>query len=291
MDYLKQRIAEFAPKTEAEFENALKQVIQEVALLGLERGRFFEKAAFYGGTALRILYGLPRFSEDLDFTLFRPDPQFDLSAYFQSLERELKAYGLQSRIEAKKKSKDSDVDSAFIKSETKIHFLKVEAPDQILRGMHKEKLTEIRFEVDTAPATNFQVESRVLLSPTSFQIISLKVPDLFAGKMHALLFRSWKRRVKGRDFFDLIWYLKHAHSLRADYLKEKMVQGGQWSVVNPLGKEEVIELFKKKLLNVDFDQARQDVMPFISRTESDREALKLWNPDFFAQIIEGLKVI
>jgi predicted nucleotidyltransferase component of viral defense system len=287
MDYLKQRIEEFKPETAADFENALKQVIQEVALLGLERGHFFEKAAFYGGTALRILYGLPRFSEDLDFTLFQADPKFNLSSYFHSIEKELSAYGLDSKIELKKKTRDSEVDSAFIKAETRIYLIKVKVPEVLLKGLHRGKLTEIKFEVDTDPAVNFEAESRALLSPTSFQVVTLRAPDLFAGKMHALLFRGWKNRVKGRDFFDLIWYLKHGHSLRAVYLKEKMVQGGQWDRSVPLGRSEIIQLFKEKIGATDFEQAKRDVLPFVE----EHESLKVWSAAFFGQIIEQLKVV
>ncbi len=62
--------------------NAMKEIMQEIVLCGLSRAGFFKKAAFYGGTALRIFYGLDRFSEDLDFSLETADPAFDLSAYF-----------------------------------------------------------------------------------------------------------------------------------------------------------------------------------------------------------------
>lgn len=285
-DYLQQRIQDFAPRADSEFVYALKQIMQEVALLGLERGGFFEKAAFYGGTALRLLHGLPRFSEDLDFTLFRPEPKFDLSHYFNSLERELEAHGFETKILAVKKTEDSSVDSAFIKAETRIHLLKIKTPHEIASRFQKRQLMQIKFEVDVDPATHFESEPRALLNPSSFEIISLKLSDLFAGKMHATLYRNWKSRVKGRDFYDLLWDLKHSIPIRLDYLKEKMVQGGSWKRADMLGREQVIELFKRRIERVDFEQAKADVAPFIQ----DLGELKPWKKEFFNQVIDQLKV-
>jgi predicted nucleotidyltransferase component of viral defense system len=278
---------EFSPKTRADFENALKQIIQEVALLGLERGGFFEKAAFYGGTALRLLHGLPRFSEDLDFTLFRPEPKFDLSGYFRAVETEQAAYGFEAKIGAKAKTKDTEIDSAFIRAETRIHPLRVRIPGAFSGGFQKGQQVQIKFEVDTHPALGFQSELRALLNPTSFEVVTLALPDLFAGKMHAVLFRACRNRAKGRDFYDLLLYLKHSVPLRLEYLKEKMIQGGKWSPSQPFEREDVIGAFKERIKKIDFEQAVADVLPFIQ----DRESLKVWKTAFFDQVIDQLKTV
>jgi predicted nucleotidyltransferase component of viral defense system len=152
-------------------ENALKEIIQEITLLGLHRAKFFEKAAFYGGTALRTLYSLTRFSEDLDFTLFKPEREFSLTPYFSAVTKEIKA-------------------------NTKVHLIKVAPLKSFASNIQANARLKIKFEVDIDPAQKFEVETKYLLEPTSFPVIALKKPDLFAGKLHALLFRNWKTRVK-----------------------------------------------------------------------------------------------
>src|SRR5438309_3791037 len=105
--------------TAQDYENALKEIIQEIALLGLWRAKFYEHAAFYGGSALRILYGLDRFSEDLDFTLLRPDKTFSLASYNQAIMDELRSFGFKVEVVTKTKKIVSNIESAFIKADSK----------------------------------------------------------------------------------------------------------------------------------------------------------------------------
>lgn len=270
--------------TSTEAENALKEIVQEIALLGLHRSNFFEKAAFYGGTALRILYSLPRYSEDLDFTLFRPNPDFQLTPYFSAIEKELAAYGFHTEIERVEKKTPTGIESAFIKANTKTHFLKIEPLKNLNSKTHSNSKLQIKFEVDIDPITGFEYEARYLLAPTSFPVISLKKPDLFGGKHHALLFRKWKNRVKGRDYYDYVWYLKNNIPVRINYLRMKAAQTGHCNL-NDL---QTIEQLKQKLCahfqTVDFDAAKNDIMPFIKNPDE----LSLWNADFFTQITEKL---
>ncbi len=285
--YLKLRVDDLRPKTPLEYQNALKQIIQEIALLGLERGHFFEKAAFCGGTALRILYDLPRFSEDLDFTLFKPETAFKLSPYFEKVQEELSAYGFESKIESKKKILDTGIESAFIKTGTLIHLLKVVAGKDLVQGISEKQLLQIKFEVDLNPAPGFETESSVILNPIVFQLVSLSTADLFAGKMHALLFRNWKNRVKGRDFYDFVWHVKRGHELRIDYLREKMVQSGHWKKDLPFSRNDLSKVFQKRLNGLKISDAQNDVAPFIQ----DRSEINLWSEDFFMQIIKKLKIV
>jgi predicted nucleotidyltransferase component of viral defense system len=265
-------------------ENALKEIIQEIALLGLQRSNFFEKAAFYGGTALRVLYSLPRFSEDLDFTLYKPDKTFSLNPYFSAVKTELNAYGFHVEVETIDKKIKSDVESAFIKANTKMHLLKIKTTSIYSEKIQADAKLQIKFEVDTDPAVNFGHETRYLLQPTSFPVTCLTKPDLFAGKLHALLFRKWKNRIKGRDFYDYVWYLKTKTPVRLDYLREKAVQSGHIKPDELKDLGALKTLLSHRFASIDFSKAREDVLPFIK----DSSELKLWSHDFFSQITEQL---
>jgi predicted nucleotidyltransferase component of viral defense system len=280
-------LARYKVETPGDAENALKEIIQEIALLGLHRANFFEKAAFYGGTSLRVLYGLPRYSEDLDFTLFKKDPAFSLAPYFSAIERELAAYGFQVDVERVEKKAKSDVESAFIKAATKIHFLRIEPLKRFEPNAQSSAKMQIKFEVDTDPATHFECEARYLLAPTSFPIVSLKKPDLFAGKLHALLFRRWKNRVKGRDFYDYVWYLKNAVPVRLRYLREKAVQSGHASPGELASLAQLKEALLRRFHSVDFSRAKDDVLPFIK----DARELDVWSEEFFSRITERLELV
>jgi len=192
-------LAKYEPKSVDDSVRALREIIQEVALLGLWRSKFFEHAAFYGGTALRILYGLDRFSENLDFSLLEPSPDFNLARYTASLEEELSAFGFNVRVEMVDKAVESAVQSAFLKANTRNELLVIETGGELAGQVLKVKI-----EVDTEPPTGFTTSTRYLLQPIPFAVRSYSLPDLFAGKMHALLFRRWKNRVKGRDWYDFV---------------------------------------------------------------------------------------
>lgn len=281
---VREMLAKYRIVTAADAENALKELIQEIALLGLHRANFFEKAAFYGGTALRVLYALPRYSEDLDFTLFKPNRGFSLAPYFSAVEKELEAYGFQVKVEPVVKAAKSEIESAFIKANTKIHLLKIEPLKNFESAAHKDQKLQIKFEVDTEPAVQFQFETRYLLQPTSFPVISLKKPDLFAGKLHALLYRKWKNRIKGRDFYDYVWYLKNSIPARLSYLREKAVQSGHIRPGGLAGLKDLKEALFARFAAVDFENAKADIRPFIK----DPAELDVWSRDFFTQITEKL---
>lgn len=284
---VQEMLSKYQIRTVEEAENALKEIIQEIALLGLQRANFFEKAAFYGGTSLRVLYSLPRFSEDLDFTLFKPDPSFSLDPYFSAVEKELAAYGFQVNIESIDKKNESDVESAFIKAGTQIHLLKIESLKAFSSARQANTKLQIKFEVDADPATDFETEARYLLAPTSFPVISLKKPDLFAGKLHALLYRKWKNRIKGRDFYDYVWYLKNATPVRLAYLRQKAIQSAHARPGDLQTLKQLKETLLTRIRSVDFEKAKEDVYPFIR----DRRELDVWSRDFFSQITEKIEII
>lgn len=279
---VEQMLARYNPKSSEDYENALKEILQEIILLGLDRNGFFEVAAFYGGTALRILHGLDRFSEDLDFTLLKPDPNFKLDKYFPGLERELKAFGFSFTLQRIDKPETRTTESAFLKTSTQMLFLKIQGAKTFANKIQKEKTLKIKFEIDVEPATSFDTEIKTILLPSPYAVKTLTLPSLFAGKMHAALLRNWKQRVKGRDFYDVQWYLARNIPLKKKYLEEKMKTSK--ALKEPLTKELLISLFKKRADSVNWEQAQQDVLGFIK----DKNQIRLWSAAFFKEMIEKI---
>ena len=180
--------------------NAMKEIMQEIVLCGLSRAGFFKEAAFYGGTALRIFYGLDRFSEDLDFSLEQINLDFDLCSYFPVLEKEVKAFGLNVEIQEKEKTKDSNIRSAFLKGNTKEHLLLFYADERDVGTVAKNEVVKIKFEVDTNPPAFATYEHKYRLLPVPYEIRLYDMPSLFAGKIHAVICRGWQSRFDSIDF-------------------------------------------------------------------------------------------
>lgn len=274
MNIIEQMIKKYDPQSETELINALKEIFQEITLLGLYRGGFFDKAAFYGGTSLRILYGLERFSEDLDFSLLEKNKNFDIEKYFPSVVSEFEALGIEISLNKKSKSSDTNIESAFLKNDTSIHTLNIEAKG--LENIHSGRKIKIKLEVDTNPPLKFQTESKTLLLPMTFNVRTMTLPNLYAGKMHALLFRSWKTRVKGRDWFDFEWYVKNNTPLNLEHLCQRMKESGNFDK-EILTKEEFAELLHNKIDTLDIEQAINEVKGFVK----DTRVFDFWSKDYF----------
>ncbi|HIS36388.1 TPA: nucleotidyl transferase AbiEii/AbiGii toxin family protein [Candidatus Scatousia excrementigallinarum] len=266
--------------------NALKEVVQEVALCGLSRAGFFKSTAFYGGTALRIFYGLDRFSEDLDFSLIAPDPSFDLKAYFPILESEIRATGLNFTVEEKVKSAESNIRSAFLKGNTKEHILSF-FQGQDSSALHPGEIIRIKFEVDIDPPAHAAFESKYRLLPSPYEVRLYDLPSLFAGKIHAVLCRAWKNRVKGRDLYDYVFYLAKGAAVNLKHLKERLVDSGFIGEDFQLDQGSLIGLLNERFASIDYEQAKQDVLPFIK----DKSKLNLWSAAFFTDISKGLRTV
>lgn len=271
-------------KNSEDYENALKEIVQEVALMGLSRSDFFTKAAFYGGTALRIFYGLPRYSEDLDFSLESPDSDFDLTEYLSYVERELQAYNFSMTVRKKEKTKETAVQSAFIKGNTVQNILEITSNDASVYGINPQALVKIKFEVDTNPPEGAGFQYRNSIQPANYKVRLYDMPSLFAGKVHAVLCRDYKQRVKGRDFYDYIWYLKKGTSVNLTHLQKRMEQSEKWNKDEELTMSRLKDLLEERFRSVDLNSARQDVSPFLSQQE--REGLELWDAEFFIDITE-----
>ena len=267
--------------------NAMKEIMQEIVLCGLSRAGFFKEAAFYGGTALRIFYGLDRFSEDLDFSLEQINLDFDLCSYFPVLEKEVKAFGLNVEIQEKEKTKDSNIRSAFLKGNTKEHLLLFYADERLVGTVDKNEVVKIKFEVDTNPPAFATYEHKYRLLPVPYEIRLYDMPSLFAGKIHAVICRGWQSRIKGRDLYDYIFYLSKAVTVNQKHLRARLIDSGYIAETQECTLEEIKTMLKNRFDSIDFLQARKDVEPFIR----DTSVLDIWSSDFFKQITEGLKVL
>lgn len=280
-------LARYACRTREDHLHALREILQELALLGLWRSKFFEHAAFYGGTALRVLHGLDRYSEDLDFSLLRPDPEFALAKYGEALRRELASFGFEVAFEPRSRRAHTPIESAFLKGDTLRQMVAISAPDGLIRGIHPGELLRIKIEVDTDPPPMFETESRYLLQPIPFTARVYQLPDLFAGKMHAILCRNWKNRVKGRDWYDLVWYVARHPQLRIRHLESRLRQSGHFDKKSPLNRDGLAGMLDAAIDRLDVRQAAQEVAPFIR----NRHSLDAWSPDFFHHLVGRIIVI
>lgn len=282
---IEQMLKPYEAQTLYDKENAIKEVVQEIVLCGLSRAGFFQPAAFYGGTALRIFYGLDRFSEDLDFSLKAPDANFDLAAYLPTLEKEVRSYGLNFKIESKDKSVDSAVKSAFLKGNTKEHILMFYADERLAPSIAASKLIKVKFEVDTNPPAFATFERKYRLLPIPYEINLYDMPSLFTGKIHAVICRSWKTRVKGRDLYDYVFYLSSGTSVNLRHLGARLAQSDFIEADKTISLDDVKNMLHTRFEQIDFELAKQDVLPFIRNPD----ALALWSADFFKGITESLK--
>ena len=283
---IEQMISRYEPETMYDRKNAMKEVIQEIVLCGLSRAGFFKKAAFYGGTALRVFYGLDRFSEDLDFSLLEPDPEFALSAYFPALKKEAEAFGLKVDITEKEKNKKSNIQSAFLKDNTKEHLLKFYADESLLSSVPSNEAIKIKFEIDTDPPAYAGFEHRYRLQPAPYEINLYNAPSLFAGKVHAVICRAWQSRVKGRDLYDYVFYLSQGIPVNIRHLNARLVQSGYIDNDFRCREKDIRDILYNRFMDIDYEQAKEDVMPFIK----DSSSLKFWNREFFRQITDGLEI-
>lgn len=264
--------------------NSIKEVIQEITLCGLSRAGFFKNTAFYGGTALRIFHGLNRFSEDLDFSLKKADSSFDFYKYLPILEKEVRSYGLNFNIEVKEKSVETKIVSAFLKGNTEEHILMFYADELLARSISSNELIRIKFEVDTNPPDYATFETKYRMLPIPYEISLYDMPSLFAGKIHAIICRSWKNRVKGRDLYDYIFYLSKKTPVNLKHLTERLVQSRHIEANEQITINDVKEMLQERFRSIDYTQAKQDVIPFLKNSDS----LDIWKADFFCKITEEL---
>ena len=280
---LQNMLSKYEIKNTIDETNAMKEIIQEIVLCGLSRGGFFNEAAFYGGTALRIFYGLDRFSEDLDFALLEPNTEFDLSKYFSFIEKEVQAYGLNLTISEKNKTQDSNITSAFLKGDTKEHIL-IFFPNENMQNITSVKNIKIKFEVDINPPSGAKYDLRYKLLPSPHQVRLYDESSLFAGKIHAILCRNWQYRTKGRDLYDYIFYLSRNTKVNIKLIREKLIDSNFFKREDDFGIDILKELLNKKFSEINYTNAKEDVIVFIK----DKDSLNLWSEEFFKEITKNL---
>lgn len=274
-------IHKYEPKNKTDYENALHEIIQELALAGLWRSKFFEIGAFYGDTSLRILYELDRFSEALDFSLLKPNPSFNLQPYLSAVQNELMTSGLDVKVEQKVKHPDAKVHSAFLKTNTLETFIRIGLSEMERKTTQINEVIKIKIEVDIDPPPHFSTEVKTLLSPLPFSVRSYVLEDLFAGKMHALLFREYKVRVKGRDWYDFVWYVARGTPLNLIHLEARMRQSKNWNRATSLTRETFLDLLRNKIENLNISSAREDIQNFVR----DPRSLEIWSKEFFLSLL------
>ena len=268
-----------------ERENAIKEILQEVALAGLSRAGFFHVAAFYGGTCLRLFHGLNRFSEDLDFALLVKDPSFRLEDYFSAMQKEFRSLGIEVEMSLKSKGEQSDVQSAFIKGNTLtllLHFFPTKGSEN---SASSNKKIKVKFEVDLDNPSGGSTEVRYRLLPSPYEVLVFDEATLFAGKIHAILCREYKSRVKGRDYYDYLFYTAKGTPINLTYLENKLRNTGVFLQEAPLTLEAVKQMLSERFASVDYESAKEDVQRFIH----DKQSLELWKKELFLSTLDELK--
>lgn len=268
-----QMLSVYELATEQQRRNATFEVNQQIILSGLYNGGFFNEAAFYGGTCLRIFHGLQRFSEDMDFSLLSCNENFDFTQYFQPIIDQFAMMGRKIEIKKKDKKNFGKVESAFLKDNTDVYDI----------SFQTERSIKIKIEVDTGPPQKFNTEQKLLILPQSFMTRCFTLPDLFAGKMHALVYRAWKKRVKGRDWYDFEWYVRHNVPLDFIHLQERVLQFNREYV----SKEAFMDKLRERLHTADINQVKADVLPFIRNPKE----LDIWSNDYFMQLARMIRFI
>jgi predicted nucleotidyltransferase component of viral defense system len=273
MSVFDEMLSRYEIKTNDDLVNARHEVMQQIVLAGLYRGGFFNKAAFYGGTCLRIFYGVPRFSEDMDFSLLEPNKSFRLENYFESIVREFNALGKEVEIQKKEKKISTNIESAFLKDNTAIYNVR----------FRTEKQIKIKIEVDINPPSEFTTEYKLLLLPFSFMCRCYSLPDLYAGKMHALLFRTWRNRVKGRDWYDFEWFVRNNTALNFEHFRQRAAQLNNLNF--DISPESFLIRLKEKIRQTKINLVKDDVRPFVKNTRD----LEIWSTDYFLKLVDMIQ--
>lgn len=272
------------PKSVEEAKQILKEIIQSIVLAGLSKSNFFDVASFYGGTALRIFYGIDRYSEDLDFTLNNKDKSFRIDPYLVAIENEAKSFGLNLDVSIKKKTIETPIESAFAKTNTYNALLEFKVKKELINHLHKDETTKVKLEVDCNPAYGF---NKVIKWTDAIEFCPVAVLDegsLFSGKIHALLCRNYKNTVKGRDFYDFVFYTTKNIKPNMTYLRNKLIESRKLEENSNFDIDILKHMLVERINLVDFEAAKKDVRRFIMKNDE----LDYFRKDFFLQLINKL---
>jgi predicted nucleotidyltransferase component of viral defense system len=278
-DIIQKRLQKYNPTSPDEELNALKEITQEVALYSLYKAGFFQNACFLGGTSLRILHGLDRFSEDLDFSLWKPDQNFSLDNYLDKAMVYMNAYGYDLSFD-KKDLSDKAVQSRFLKDDS----IKNVLTFQHIQDTRSK--IKIKIEIDTNPPVGADKSVEYVNFPLDFPVAAYDLKSCMSGKIHALLCRPY---VKGRDWFDLLWYISEEVRPNMLFLKNALFQMGPWKGIEIELNEKIIkDELQKKIINNDWNDIKFDVRKFLKPERA--EALELWSVEFFEKKLSKLNI-
>jgi len=277
-----QMLDNYELRTKGDYVNAMKEVVQEIALSALAGSDFFDHAAFYGGTALRIFYGVDRYSEDLDFSLMKKEP-FQLGDYFNVLENTFSSLGMTFKVHSKEKNEDSSIQSAFLKGSTLEHLILIGVSPEISRHIQQNEVLKIKFEIDVDPPAFASYDFKHRLLPSPYRARLYDKGSLFAGKLHAVLARNWKNRFKGRDLYDYLYYVATNTMPNLEHLKARLVESDKWCESEPFGMEDLHALLSRRFDEIDFLDAKKDVVNFIRNPKE----LDLWGKEFFGDVTDS----
>ena len=271
-DVVAAKLGEYDLGNAVEQENALQELMQHYILASLSRAGLFAEAMFHGGTCLRIVYGINRFSQDLDFLLKKPNPHFVWQPYLARVQRDCAQEGIDFEIQDK-----SDVDEAMRKA-----FVKTDSIGKVMTlglpyGRQAQRKIRVKLEIDTNPPEGSHFETNYLSFPTTAPITVQSLASGFATKSHALLCRTY---TKGRDWYDLIWYVGRRIEPNLELLDNALLQQGPWKNE----KQEItvawlLNALRDKIGTIDWSVARSDVQRFLPTKE--QEGLQVWSENFF----------
>ena len=279
IDLIKERLRRYGATNPLDEENAVKEILQEIALYALWRSDFFDVALFQGGTSLRILHGLPRFSEDLDFLLRAPDPKFDWSPYLSGLIQVAAEFGV--KLDAQPPDRmDKVIHAALLKNDSIANQL-----DLSFAGRGKPKTIKIKLEIDVNPPLGSGEATSFLDFPLDYEVRHQDLPSNFALKIHALLCRGF---LKGRDWFDFSWYVSREISPNLALLRNALIQAGpgKGDETIPVDMEWLNSALSSAIAKIDWKAAADDVARFLRPAEL--RSVELWSERFFLAKLEKL---
>lgn len=283
MQTFEQIIKSYYPKN-LEETKLVGELVQQIVLIGLSRGGFFKYASFYGGTALRIFYGLKRYSEDLDFTLNKVDENFSIEPFISKINEVALSYGLNLIITTKNKKIATPIESAFEKLNTYQTFISLNLNDNIISTFHKDEVLKVKFEIDCNPTLGFNIENKWLDVPEFASVAILDESSLFSGKIHAILCRNYKNTVKGRDYYDFLFYIQNRVKPNMKYLKNKLIESKKINEYDEFNVSILKNMLKKRMNEVDFNQVKLDASRFIFANED----LSYYCKELFIQMIDKI---
>ena len=282
---LERMMDSFDPQSLDETKSALREIIQNIVLIGLSNGGFFHVGSFYGGTATRIFYDLNRYSEDLDFTLNQTMDHFSFYPYIEKVETTAFSYGLKVEASVKEKKIETPVSTAIVRTNTLEAFFTLKVPENLTSLLHKDEVIKVKFEADCHPALGFRVEKRYIDLPDIAPVMVLDEPSLFAGKLNAVLTRNYGQRVKGRDYYDFAFYVRNRISPNLVYLKNRLVAGGKIKEEDPFDIPTLQKMLIERFEEVDFEEAKEDASKFLFHEED----LSYFQKDYFIDLARKIR--